>query len=284
MFLKKIFFLPFFLCCMVLQAQISYEAQGTVIPCRLLKVKPEVSGQVVMMSSEMVLGGLVKEGDLLLQIDPRDYDVVIAQEQAQVAKAEFECKSEQARKTVAQREWELLELSEECSDLGRELALREPHQKEKQAALDAAICRLDKAHYNRERTSLYAPFNGLVTEENIELGQVLSPQTAVATIVATDCFWISAAIPLNWLEWVRFQTVQGSGTPVEIKQTLENGRVIIRQGYVLRSLGCADPKTNLAQILVQVDDPLGLQDPQQRIPLLLNSQVKLAFLSESVKK
>lgn len=252
-----------------LTAKTAQEASGVVIPCRELKVRPEVGGQVIMMSPQLVLGGLVKEGDILLQIDPRDYDINIAQEEAQVAKADFECKSEQARKEIAQREWKLLNLCEECSGLGRELALREPHQREKQAALDAAQCRLDRAHFNKERTTLYAAFNGIVMEENIEIGQVLTPQSAVATIVATDCFWVSASVPLSWIEQIQ-------GSTVDVVQQLDNGQEIVREGKVLRLLGCADPKTNLAQVLIEVNDPLGLSgDKKNPIPLLLKSQVKV---------
>lgn len=59
--------------------QLTSITHGTVLPRTESELIPEVSGRVISMSDSMVSGGFFTEGDVLLQIDPLDYEVALEQ-------------------------------------------------------------------------------------------------------------------------------------------------------------------------------------------------------------
>ncbi len=224
------------------EEQTIVQAFGTIQGNRQVTLSPEVSGRVIEQSKNLVIGGLLKEGEILLKIDPRDYITAIEQEEAGVKRAEFELKLEQGKRVVAEREWELLGPSIEGSEVGRQLALREPQLQEKRAALDAAKSRLEKAKLNLERTILRAPFNAIVIQEFTEVSQLVTPQTSVATLVSTDEFRVQVSIPYEQLKWITIpNAVQAEGSKVLVTQELGNGEEVSQEGVILRLLGDVDP-------------------------------------------
>ena len=57
-------------------------AFGTVQAHQRLTVQPEVSGRVVQLNPDLVIGGVISERAALLQIDPRDYRFAVDEERA----------------------------------------------------------------------------------------------------------------------------------------------------------------------------------------------------------
>ena len=60
-----------------------------------------------------------------------------------------------------------------------------------------------------------APFNALVLDDSIEIGQVSRPHgNPVATLVGTDEFEVIASIPIAKLEWITIDPCEsGTRTP-----------------------------------------------------------------------
>lgn len=247
---------------------------GTVEPSRELEVRAQVSGHVTALSDGFEVGARVAEGEVIIAIDPRDYQIEIESEKAQLARAEFELELERGNQVVAKREWELLSDDVDSGELGESLALRKPHLREKQAALEAARNRLKKAQLNLERTKITTPFDGAVLEENVEVGKYITSQSTVARLAATDEFYIKVRISRSALRWLNLEDENGlqkhsvtvfEGQGAEDPQTGWNARM-------LRLLSDVDPQGRMARVLVAVSRPL---DPQVgRSPLLLGSFVK----------
>ncbi|MHC4794416.1 MAG: efflux RND transporter periplasmic adaptor subunit, partial [Planctomycetota bacterium] len=130
---------------------------GTIEPNRTLTLQTQVGGLVVGLNDALQPGGIVKAGERLLEIDPRDYELTVRQREADVANATVALRLENARGLVAQREWDLLGDSVETSDVGRELARRDPQRVEKEVMLEAAKSRLEAAELALERTTIESP-------------------------------------------------------------------------------------------------------------------------------
>lgn len=254
-------------------------AFGTVRPHRELALQVEVKGKVIELSKELDAGGILDKGEIMLKLDPRDYVAAVEQDRAKVEKAEFELIVEKGRKLVAEREWQLLDDSLKQGGLGKDLALRIPHLREKEAALQGTRSSLEKSLVDLKRTVIRAPFNALVIDEFVEVGQILSPQTKVATIVSTDEFRVQVSLPYDQLEWIRMPTdLKEHPVKVAILQDIGDGEVITRQGRVLRYLGDLDPNGRMVQLIIVIDDPLNLEDKESTIPpLLIGTYVEVLF-------
>ena len=253
-------------------------AYGTVQAHRQLIVQPEVGGRVVQLNPDVVIGGILEEGEALLRIDPRDYRFALDEQRASLAKAEFDLKVELGNQAVAKREWNLVKPSAgEISKLSQQLALRRPHLKEKHVALEAAKSRFRKARLDLQRTVVRTPFNALVLNESVEMGQLVNTQSSVATLVGTDEFRAQVSVPIHQLEWITFP---GPGRPqgsrVRVIREIGNGEPVVRQGLVVELLGDVTQSGRMAQVLVAIPDPLELEKPDHsRRPLLLGEYVRV---------
>lgn len=253
-------------------------AFGTVQAHQQITVQPEVSGLVMQQNPALVKGGIISEGVALLQIDPRNYQFAVDEEKSSLAKAEFDLNVEYGNQAVAEREWKLLKPSTgEISDLSKQLALRRPHLKEKQIALQAAKSRLGKARLDLQRTILRTPFNALVLSESVEVGQLVNAQSSVATLVGTDEFRAQVSVPIHQLDWL---TIPGPGTSrgsrVRILRNSDNDDTVVRNGRVMELLGDVTQNGRMAQVLISIDDPLDLKPAKSvRRPMLLGEYVRV---------
>ena len=265
---------------------IMITARGTVIPARQVTLQPEVAGTILWQSKNLVEGAHVRAKDRLIRIDDRDYRLTVQQQKAAVTRATVELKTERGRQAIARREWKLLEEDIETTREGRELALRIPQAKNAQAALTSAESALEKANLDLSRTVIRAPFNALVTDELVDVGQRVGPGSKIATLVGTDEFWIRASIPLSDLSWIDIPDINASrGSTARVVQ--ENGFYRIeRVGTVVRLLGDVDPKGRMARIIISVKDPLGLKrtSGDANFPLLLGSYVTIHIQGQHARR
>lgn len=260
------------------------QGQGEVVPAQRVVLQPELTGRVVWQNENLVPGGRFRKGERILRIDPRNYQVAIEQQSAQRDRAQMELELERGRQAVAQREWQLFggEANAQGGDAtaeGRALALREPQLRTARVAVTAADSALDRAQLDLRRTNLVAPFNAVVQAEAVDPGQLVGPQTQVATLVGTDQFWVQVSVPLDVLSHVQVPGVgaaEGEGSTARVVQDIGDRR-IERTGRIVRLLGDLDPIGRMARVLVAIDDPLGLEErPEsgaEALPLLLGAYV-----------
>ncbi len=251
--------------------EVELHAKGTVVPAREIVIQPELSGRVKWQSSELVAGGRFEEGEPILRIDPRDYQLAVESFRSQVNRQKLELAVEQRRSEVAKHEWESFG-DLEVSDAQKELAQRKPYLEASKLALKAAQSSLKKAQLDLERTTLRAPFNAMVVSENVDVGQLIGPQNHVATMVGTDEYRVQVSVPVASLRTIRVRRGEEAGSKVRVTQQL-GGEVIEREGEVIRQLPDLDPGGSMARLLVNIPDPLGEDD---RLPLLLGSFVDVA--------
>lgn len=268
---------------------VRFEAFGTVQSFRRVDLQPQVSGIVVEQYDGLLRGHTVREGTLIVRIDPRDYRLEVEQREADVVRAEFELQLEQGRQIVAKREWDLLDDSlrrpstPEPSELSQSLALRKPQLKDKTAALAAAKSRLARAELDLARTEIRAPFDALILEESVELGQLVTSQSPVATLVDVREYHVQVSLPVDRITEVRFpSSEQPNGASVSITRDVRgprdaSGGPSTYEGRVVQLVGDVDPTGRMARLLVSVRDPLGIESGGERraAPLLLGEYVRV---------
>lgn len=257
--------------------EVDLRAKGTVVPAQEVVIQPELGGRVVWQSDELVAGGEFKEGQAILKIDPRDFQLAVESFRAEVNRAKLDYRLEARMADVAKREWSSFGDIDATEDQ-RALAQREPQLEASKLALKAAQSSLKKAELDLARTTLRAPFNAMVVSENVDPGQLISPQTEVARLVGTDEFHVQVSVPVASLRTMRVRTEDSAGSEVDVTQRVGQ-ETIARKGEVIRQLPDLDPGGAMARILVSIDNPLG---DGQGLPLLLGSFVDVAVAATPI--
>ena len=166
------------------------ESQGTVAARQVIDVVPQVAGEIVFVSPKFVAGGRFNKGEMIIKIDPRDYEVAVISAEAAVAERKQRVMQEDAEAALAAAEWEELGQGE-ASDL----TLRKPQREGALAALKSAEASLKKAKLDLERTEIQAPFNGILTEKVVDLGQFLNRGTKIGKYYSTEI--LEVRLPLT---------------------------------------------------------------------------------------
>ena len=255
--------------------RIAVSAQGPVVPARSVTIVPQVSGRIVEKHRELLPGGFVQAGEELVRIDPSDYQIALTEMEAAAQQAIFEQELERGRQVVASREWSLLEGNLGENEVNRALVLREPHLRRTEALLRAATNEIARARLDLARTSIPAPFNAIVMNENVELGQVVDAGTSICTLAGTDEFWVQATLPMDKLRWIELPGPDREGAAATVLLDTGHGEPLTWEGRVLRLLSDLEPTGRMARVLIQVDDPLRLNREGRQVPLLLGSFVQV---------
>jgi RND family efflux transporter MFP subunit len=255
--------------------EISIIAHGIVMPARELVVRPEVRGRVLAHHVSLVPGGRIPAGEEIVRIDRADYDLVRSEALTALAEANYELAVEQGRQVIAAREWKILEGELSEDETNRSLVLREPHLERARAVVAKAQLEIARAQIDLERTSIPAPFNSIVIDESVEVGQLVERGTAVATLVGSDEFWVKVSIPIDELRWIRLPSAAYPGARAKVILDDGTGEPVPREGTVFRLLGDLEEKGRMARILIRVRDPLEVAASNAAPPLLIGSYVRV---------
>ena len=153
------------------QTQLIVQSQGTVQPRTRTALISEVSGAVLKVSPEYVVGGVFKAGDILMQLDPTDYQVALQRAEARLISMNAQLSFEQARSAQAEKEWAMTGRPATEAPL---LALRKPYLAEARANVLQAQAEVKQAQQKLDKTTIRAPYAGMVSEKGADIGQYVS--------------------------------------------------------------------------------------------------------------
>lgn len=162
--------------------RIPVQAQGTVSPLQQTTIQAEVKGRIIELADSFHVGGFVSADDILLRIDPRDYQTNLLHAQAAQESAESVLAQEEGRASVALREWQKLPEGSQRSQAAKDLYLRKPQLEQARAQLLAAQADLNTARDNLERTIIRAPYDALIRQKHTDLGQFVAAGTTLAEV------------------------------------------------------------------------------------------------------
>lgn len=253
---------------------VKMELFGTVIPKTQVDLKARVAGEIVAVNAEFIEGGIILQNTEIARIDPKDYQLAVQAQKAQVATASYNLKLEEGQQIVAQNEWELLKDSEAFQKVqNTDLALRKPHLEKAKADLAAAQAALTQAELNLNRTKLTLPFNALVLSKNANLGSYVNAQDNVAVLTDVSAYHVQASLAANHLQWLRLPA-NGHESGSNVTIYYNGGRAI--NGNLIKIMGDLEQSGRMARVLIEVKDPLNLTQPgNANVPLLLGEYVRI---------
>ena len=258
-------------------------AEGTVAPRTEAEFVPEVFGRVMEIAPSLAVGGFFEEGEVLLRLDSREYELAVARSRAAIAQAELRLETERQEAAVAIEEWKLLGAGRPTP-----LAMREPQIAEAEAALTSAEASLQQAEYDLERTIVRAPFAGRVRSKRVDVGQFVQRGNSVATLYAVDAVEVRLPIPDSELQFVDLPLAyRGDGGsepdtgPEVILRAQFAGREHEWRGRIVRTEGEIDPRTRMVHAIARVEDPYARSEERLRPPLALGMFVEAEILGRS---
>ncbi|CUS48695.1 MAG: RND-type efflux system membrane fusion component [Idiomarinaceae bacterium HL-53] len=240
------------------------DAYGTVNPRFQTQLVTEVSGRVVNVAPNFVAGGFFDEGDLLLEIDPSDYEAAYEEAKANLARAQAAVAQERALGRVAEAEWRSIEAGEIP-----ELGLRQPQLASELANLRAAEAQLLRAERNLERTKVRAPFAGLLQAKQVNLGQYVGLGTPVGMFYGTELAEIRVPLTdydFSFLDQVLIDSESAAGPAVILRSEVA-GEMREWRGNLVRTEGVLDPSSRVTYGVVRVQDPYNRLHSRHESPL-----------------
>lgn len=209
---------------------------GSLAAEKTASIRSEVSGAVVAVQAEP--GARVTQGTTLARVDdavPREafLSAKSAVTQAQLA-------ADIARRETGRSEKLLAAgaIAENALETTRRNDLAAA------AALDDAKSRLASAQKNLDNTVIKAPYDGIISERQVNAGDIVSPGSPLFTLVDPSTMRLEGAVPAEKLGLVHV------GSPVKFEVTGYPGRAFT--GTITNVYPSADPATRQVRLYVRI--------------------------------
>lgn len=258
-------------------------AMGTVRPEQEIVLSPRVGGEIVSISSSFTPGGFVEEGEVLLQIDPADFKVILLQRESELRQASADMELELGRQDLAKKDYE--ELEGTISSEYKTLVLRQPQLNTAKARVEAAQAAVDRARLDLERTRIRAPFAAHIIQREANVGSQVSPGEPLGMLVGVSAYWVEAAVPVSNLRWIDLpQDDEYPGSDARVRNRAAWPKDTFREARVHRLIGALENQTRMARVLLTVADPLA-HEPESAglLPLMVGSFVEARISGKPIE-
>lgn len=225
------------------------NSQGTVLPKVETILSAQVTGMVVDVAPVFIEGGLFKKGDTLVILEQSDYLTDVKAAEAELARAQAALQEEQARGKVAAEEWRSVK-----GGIAPELGLRKPQLATELSNVKAAEARVERAKRNLQRTTIKAPYDGLVRARSVDLGQFVTVGSEIGTIYSTEVAEVRMPLSDSDLEYLQLPNDGSSSNMVTLSATVA-GQKAFWQGILSRNEGILDEQRRVIYAVAEVKDP-----------------------------
>lgn len=269
-------------------------AFGEVRSRRSLEVRAKSAGTIVILSPDFVDGGEVKQGEVLLQIDPTSAefaqsraanDLLDAHAEQRDAARGLELAHAELQAAEKQVELRLKALTRQSDLLAREvgtaaaveiaeLAVASANQSvvarrqaiaQYEGRVDQAVTRLDRARITLaevERalaeTTIHAGFGGTLSEVNVVKGRLVTLNEKLATLIDAEA--LEAVFRVSTPQYVRLLDDSGRLRGAEVSVVLDvMGQDLVATGVVTRESAVVGEGETGRRVYARLDAPRGLK-------------------------
>ncbi len=152
------------------------------VRAKIIEIASQVSGQVIKVA--VIDNQRVKKGDLLFQIDPKDYELQVKDAEAVIEQSEAQLK-------LAEAEEDRILEALKTNAVSRALADKAVASVDvARANLNGSKVSLETAKLKLSWTSIYAPTDGYVTNLELKEGDYSNTGSAVLAFVDSNSYWV----------------------------------------------------------------------------------------------
>ncbi len=268
--------------------QMTVEAYGTVNPREVLKIVAEVPGRIVGIHPAFKEGAFIKQGEILINVDPRTYELEVERQRVHVSQVEAELrrlkqdvqnlaasikiaksdvalskkevnrlralihKNVIAQTTLDQAEQRYLSSLERLQNLENQLALTGPMKEQLEAQREMAKVMLRQAQLDLEKSSITANFNAWVLEKSVEEGQHVATGQLLGSIYRDGALDVEVRIPTKELKWLPNGRSQTTSPEADVIFSSDN-TLFTWHGRVARIKAEMDETTRTLPVVIEVN-------------------------------
>lgn len=204
-----------------------YSTDAVVEAVRQSTIAARVMGRIVELRVDV--GDVVKAGQVVARIDPREASEVLASNQAQVAQAQANLENARLARDRARALAEQNFVSKASVDQA------EAQYKAALAQLKAAQATAGQAVVSKGYTTVVAPYSGVVSARHVELGEMASPGKPLFTTFDPKDMRVIAEVPQTYVGDVK------KFSKVRVEIPTQNKTVEVKDIVAVPS---ADPRTH----------------------------------------
>lgn len=256
------------------QFPLTVVALGRVRARELVELQPQVEGRVEWLDYDLGPGSTLEKGQPLLRIEAEPYQLALQTARSTLAERRAELQQEEGQRAVAKEEYELLGAS--LPEADRALVLREPQLAAARARVDAAGAQVSLAQRDLRLTRISSPFTALLVSRSVDVGDRVAPGTVLYTLAGAGRFQIEVEVPAAQL-----QRVSSPDAEVRIRGSQWPAGEY-RRGDFVRAIPVLEEQGRLARVLVELKDPLAIEDPA-RPQLLLNDLARVEITGRTAR-
>ena len=229
------------------------RSQGTVRPQTETILSAEVSGTITGISPKFVAGGVFQANDVLMRVDPTNYEVAVEQADALVAQRQIEFEGAKKLRSQGYR--------------------AESEYASAAAALASAKAEQVRARRNLERTYIRLPYEGIVRSKEADIGQFVNPGTRLGVAFSTEFAEVRLPLTDQDLAFVKLPTaaaVAASGNaagPAVVLSAVQRGMPQEWPATIVRTEGVVDEKSRVTYAVARISDPYRLHGEGSALPM-----------------
>ncbi len=241
------------------------KSDGLIVPKTKIDISAETSGRIIYVSDNFSNGDSFIKGDILVKIDPVDYELAITRAQANVAAQQANLDLQQAKSDLAKSDWKKYGKKGKPNALNLNL----PQVASAKAALSGAHADLKLAKRNLQKTTVIAPFSGVILSKMVDLGQFVNMSTPLASVASTQIAEIRMSLSDEQLHNSGLDKFDGS-QKITVSISSEEVQGVQWVGTVARIEAQRDAKTLFNYAIIEVAQPFTQQSTALRFNTFVN--------------
>lgn len=169
------------------------ETEGFVSSRWQTTLTAELSGRVININDEFLMGNSFQEGDVLMSIDPLPYQAQLAAAESELRAAQARLIDEQKQALRAKNDWYRINPNKEPDAFN----LRLPQLRAAEANLKAAEKNFELSSDNLIKTQIQAPYDGFLVSRGVDIGESIQTGNVLGEIVSRNELQVKASLSIS---------------------------------------------------------------------------------------